>query len=232
DVLLAPCRSAVENLAREGIGGERDPRKRRVAQVGDVMFDALLANLAVAEVCAELNMRKMGLVSNQYYLLTLHRSENTDKSERLTSILSTVEDLELPVIFPVHPRTLRVINEMKFSLEGGNIRSIAPLGYLDMLMLTKHARKVLTDSGGVQKEAFYLGVPCVTLREETEWPETVESGANRLAGVTRAGILAAVEQPVTDFRRTASPFGCGKASQLVVRELLREHANDCRPAAD
>jgi UDP-GlcNAc3NAcA epimerase len=232
DVLLAPCRSAVENLAREGIGGVRDPRKRKVAQVGDVMFDALLANLAVAEVYAELNMRKLGLEAGQYYLLTLHRVENTNKTERLASILSAAEDLPLPVVFPVHPRTLRVVNEFKLNLDGGNIRAIAPVGYLDMLVLTKHARKILTDSGGVQKEAFYLGVPCVTLREETEWPETVEAGANRLAGIDRAAIFAAVEQPTVDFRKTASPFGHGKASELVVRELLREHTQDRRHAAD
>ena len=232
DILLAPCRSAVENLEREGIGVARDPRKRKVTEVGDVMFDALLANLAVAEVYAELNMRTLGLEAGQYYLLTLHRSENTDKSERLASILSTLEDLALPVVFPVHPRTLRVVNEMKLNLSGGNIRAIAPVGYLDMLMLTKHARKVLTDSGGVQKEAFYLGVPCVTLREETEWPETVEAGANRLTGVDRTSIIRAVEQPYADFRKTASPFGYGKASEQVVGELLRGHAEDCRHAAD
>jgi UDP-N-acetylglucosamine 2-epimerase len=231
-VLLAPCRTAVKNLAREGIGGARDPRKRKVALVGDVMFDALLANLAVAEVCAELNMRRLGLVAGQYYLLTLHRSENTNKSERLASILSAVEDLPLPVVFPVHPRTLRIAKELNLNLDGGNIRAIAPVGYLDMLVLTKYARKILTDSGGVQKEAFYLGVPCVTLREETEWPETVEAGANRLAGIDRAAILAAVEQPAADFRRKASPFGQGKASELVVAELLRGHAEDRRHAAD
>jgi UDP-GlcNAc3NAcA epimerase len=232
DVLLAPCRAAVENLEREGIGVPRDPRKRRVTQVGDVMFDALLANLSVAEIQAELNMRKLGIEAGQYYLLTLHRVENTNKAERLASILAAAADLQLPVVFPIHPRTLRVAKELNLRLESGNIRSVPPVGYLDMLVLMKNARKILTDSGGVQKEAFYLGVPCVTLREETEWPETVEAGANQLAGIDRGAIRAAVEKPSVDFRKTASPYGVGKASELVVRELLFGHTEDRRNAAD
>ena len=221
DVLLAASKNAIGNLEREGIGGDRDPRKRRVALVGDVMFDALLANLTLAECQANTNLRKLSLDPEMYYLLTLHRAENTDSLGRLKTILDAVGDLPLPVVFPVHPRTSRVIRASNLSMNG-NIRAIAPLGYLDMLALAKHACKILTDSGGVQKEAFYLGVPCVTLREETEWPETVEAGANQLVGIDRRKLFAAVQEPHPDFGKIDSPFGRGKAGEHIVRELLHD----------
>ncbi len=222
DVLLAPSKNAAENLAREGIGGSCDPRARKVALVGDILFDALLANLPLAESQVAWNLQRLGLEPGMYYLLTLHRTENTGGDERLASILGAAEDLPLPVVFPVHPRTSRVLKDSKFSIHDGNIRAISPVGYLDMLGLAKHARKILTDSGGLQKEAFYLGVPCVTLREETEWPETVEAGANRLAGTDRDKIFAAVERPHPDFRKAPSPFGNGKTGETIVRELLHD----------
>ncbi len=219
-LLLAPTQSTVENLWREGIGVPNDPLRRTVAFVGDVMYDALIANLKLAERRVRKNLEEFGLEKDRFYLLTLHRAENTDQPERLQSILDTLETLDLPVLFPVHPRTRKVLSEARISLNNGNIRIVPPLGYLDMLALEKQARKILTDSGGVQKEAFYFKVPCVTLREETEWPETVELGANRITGIDRNKILDAVRAPYPSFQTSASVFGAGKACERVLDELL------------
>ncbi len=219
-LLLAPTQSTVENLWREGIGVPNDPLRRTVAFVGDVMYDALIANLKLAERRVRKNLEEFGLEKDRFYLLTLHRAENTNQPERLQSILDTLETLDLPVLFPVHPRTRKVLSEARIPLDNGNIRTVPPLGYLDMLAVEKRARKILTDSGGVQKEAFYLKVPCVTLREETEWPETVELGANRITGIDRNKILDAVRAPYPSFRTSASVFGAGKACERILDELL------------
>ncbi|GAC1700318.1 MAG: UDP-N-acetylglucosamine 2-epimerase (non-hydrolyzing) [Candidatus Acidiferrum sp.] len=218
-VLLAPSQSAVENLRREGIGIKDDPRKRRVAMVGDVMYDALLQNVRLAEDYEEETLRRLNLETQGYYLLTLHRAENTNNPERLTAILEAVSSLDLPVLFPIHPRTKQILAGAGISLNG-SLRPVAPLGYLEMLAAERHARKILTDSGGVQKEAFYLGIPCVTLRDRTEWPETVEAGANRIAGVSATAIREAVREEHHLGIAAAQPYGDGKAAQKIVRELL------------
>lgn len=222
-LLLAPSERAIENLRREGIGVETDPRKRRLVLVGDVMFDALLQNLELAEQCTEENLLQFGLQSQEYYLLTLHRAENTDNTDRLRSILETASSLDLPVLFPIHPRTKHGLSSAGISLNG-NLRPVEPLGYLEMLSLEKHARKILTDSGGVQKEAFYLGVPCVTLRDRTEWPETVELGANRIAGTSGDSIREAVGSNHSHKWRSGAPYGNGRTAQKIVDELLLEAA--------
>ena len=218
-LLLAPAQSAVENLFREGIGLENDPRKRRTVMVGDVMYDALLQNLLIAERCAEENLQQFELENRGYYLLTLHRAENTNNAERLAAILEAVGSLDLPVLFPVHPRIKQILAAAGVSLNG-NLRPVAPLGYLEMLTLQNHARKILTDSGGVQKEAFYLGVPCVTLRDRTEWPETVAVGANRLAGTSSDSIREVLNTHQEREWSDATPYGDGKAAQRIVSELL------------
>jgi UDP-GlcNAc3NAcA epimerase len=219
-LLLAPTQSTVENLWREGIGVPNDPLRRIVAFTGDIMYDALIANLKLAERRIDENLEQFGLEKDRFYLLTLHRAENTDGPMRLRSILHALEALDLPVLFPVHPRTRKVLSAVRISLNNGNIRIVPPIGYLDMLGLERHARKILTDSGGVQKEAFYLKVPCVTLREETEWPETVELGANQTTGVDRNRILEAVRAPYPSFERSASIFGAGDARKRILDELL------------
>lgn len=219
-LLLTPSQSAVENLRREGIGAPDDPRHRKVAFVGDVMYDALLTNLTLAEHRTQANLEKFGLEPCRYYLLTLHRAENTDHPERLLELLRTLEMVDLPVLFPMHPRTRKVLSDLGTPLNNHKVRIVPPLGFLDMLAVERHARKILTDSGGVQKEAFYLKVPCVTLRTETEWPETVEVGANRLVGTESKSILEAVYTPDTSFQAIPSPFGDGHASQCILNELL------------
>lgn len=218
-LLLAPSEKAIENLRREGIGVENDPRKRRLALVGDVMFDALLQNLELAERSSEENLLQFGLHSQGYYLLTIHRAENTDNTDRLRSLLETASSLDLPVLFPVHPRTRHGLASAGISLNG-KLRPVEPLGYLEMLSLEKHARTILTDSGGVQKEAFYLGVPCVTLRDRTEWPETVELGANRIAGTSRDSIRDAVASNRSNKWLGGAPYGNGKTAEKIVNELL------------
>jgi UDP-N-acetylglucosamine 2-epimerase len=183
------------------------------------MFDALLFNIELAEKNSRENLARFSLESSQYYLLTLHRAENTKSPERLRQILEAAQLLDLPVLFPIHPRTQKVLASAGISVNG-RIRSTGPLGYLDMISLEKHARKILTDSGGVQKEAFYLNVPCVTLRDKTEWPETVDLGANRVVGTNAQKIREAVLTPQDRGPYHSTPYGEGKASQKIVDALL------------
>ena len=218
-LLFAPSESALQNLRREGIAATDDPRKRCATVVGDVMYDALLQSLPLTEKYAESTLAQYELNSGGYYLLTIHRAENTGNTEKLREILETASSLDLPVLFPIHPRTRNVLSSARISLNG-KLVPIPPLGYLEMLGVERHARKILTDSGGVQKEAFYLGVPCVTLRDTTEWPETVSLGANRIAGTTRDLIRAAVLENHPAEWNVAAPYGDGRAADRIVRALL------------
>jgi len=220
-LLLAPSKATMENLRREGIGGENDPQRRTSLLVGDVMYDALLQHLALAEKCADAKLQEFNLQSKKYYLLTLHRAENTNNRSRLAAVLRTVMSLDLPVLFPVHPRTRQVLSLAGISLNG-RIRTIPPMGFLEMLAMEKNALKILTDSGGVQKEAFYLGVPCVTLRDQTEWPETVACGANQIAGTNPESIREAVRQgPQSDWSKL-SLYGDGTSATRIVGQLLTQ----------
>lgn len=218
-LLLAPSPSALNNLCREGIGTKDDPLRRRTVFTGDVMYDSLLQHLAIAESRTNKCLQALELTRKGYYLLTLHRAENTNDRNRLASILKAITSLDLPVLFPVHPRTKHLLAAGGMTLNG-IIRRVPPLGFLEMISLEKNARKILTDSGGVQKEAFYLGVPCVTLRDETEWPETIECGANRIAGTEPASILKAVEEQQPADWSQSRPFGNGKSAEKIVSELL------------
>jgi UDP-N-acetylglucosamine 2-epimerase len=219
-LLLAPSQSAMENLWREGIANESDTTGRRAAMVGDVMYDALLENLRIAESYSQDTLQEQALESKRYYLLTLHRAENTDDPERLRQIVEAAESLDHPVLFPVHPRTKKVLAQTGILL-GSNVRASEPLGYFQMIAAESHAIKILTDSGGVQKEAFYLGIPCVTLRDRTEWPETVELGANLVTGTDPQKIAEAVQRKQNGHLAGAHlPYGDGKASEKIVSELL------------
>jgi UDP-GlcNAc3NAcA epimerase len=181
DVLCCPGDRALRTLAAEGI-------TRGVHVTGDVMRDLL--ERARPRLDGEPAAAR-GLTSGAYALLTLHRANNTDDAERLARILGAVADAPMPVVFPIHPRTRRALAAAG-GPSVGSLRMIEPLGYYEMLSLLQHARVVLTDSGGVQKEAYWLGVPCVTLREETEWVETVDAGWNRLVGSDPAAIRRAL----------------------------------------
>jgi UDP-N-acetylglucosamine 2-epimerase len=178
DLLFCPTETAVSNLAREGI-------TRGVHRIGDVMYDAAVQHGAVARQRSTL-LNELGLAGQKFALATIHRPYNTDEPFRLREIVNALGALDMPVIFPVHVRTrdrLAQIDNPQSVLY--NLRPVEPLGYLDMLALEQAASLILTDSGGVQKEAYFFGVPCITLRPETEWVETVEVGWNRLHGERR-----------------------------------------------
>ncbi len=173
-LLFAPTPLAVECLQKEGIA-------EGVHLVGDVMKDAILSYQAKAKQTSEILARHQ-LAPNNFYLATIHRPSNTDDSRRLSSILNSFTQLDLPVVFPIHPRTKAQIHQMDLNdyLTTNSIIAIPPVSYLDMLMLESSCQAVITDSGGIQKEAYILGRPCFTLREETEWKETVDWGWNKL----------------------------------------------------
>lgn len=209
DRLFAPTQTAMDNLAREGLAD-------RSHLTGDIMYDSLLLHLPLAQQRSAI-MRSLRLRPGSYALATVHRAANTDNVEALRRVLEALSELEQPVIFPIHPRARLAMHSADLELAPG-VRAIEPVGYLDMLMLERHARVIITDSGGVQKEAYLLAVPCVTLREETEWPETLAGGWNVLAGTDPARIIAAARRPRPQCEPPAV-FGDGRAAERMVALL-------------
>lgn len=204
--LLCPSETAVRNLTAEGV-------TEGVHLVGDVMFDVL--NRARENLPASVSVdSRFGLSKGEYLLATVHRSENTDDCRRLGHVIDAFNTLGEPVIFPVHPRTRKAMTAAGYSVRP-NVRMIDPVGYLQMVALTAGARLVLTDSGGLQKEAYWLGTPCLTLRDETEWVETVETGWNMLVGSGTAAIVNAVRSFVPRGPRPAL-YGDGLAAERCV----------------
>jgi UDP-N-acetylglucosamine 2-epimerase (non-hydrolysing) len=183
--LFCPTDTSVDNLAAEGI-------TKGVHLVGDVMADALAYNREIAQRKSDI-LATLDLTPGSYNILTIHRASNTDNRENLTSILTAIGDAGMPVIFPVHPRSRNYLERYGLlDTMPPNIRLVEPLGYLDMIRLMAGARKILTDSGGMQKEAYMLGVPCITLRENTEWVETLQDGWNVLVATDPKEILAQI----------------------------------------
>ncbi|HWP53566.1 MAG TPA: UDP-N-acetylglucosamine 2-epimerase (non-hydrolyzing) [Pyrinomonadaceae bacterium] len=211
DYLFCPTQTAVDNLAREGI-------TQGVSLVGDTMFDAVLQFGKIAEDSSTI-LGQLNLTPKEFLLATVHRAYNTDNPETLRGILTAFIELNETIVFPVHPRTRERINQLGLGFADDAVKMIEPVGYLDMLMLERSARLILTDSGGMQKEAFFFGVPCVTLRPETEWTETVAAGWNVIAGVTPEGINQAVNETVWPRDAPARIFGDGAAAQKIVRHL-------------
>jgi UDP-N-acetylglucosamine 2-epimerase len=160
----------------------------------------------------------MGLRSKGYLLATVHRPANTDNRSNLEAIIEALQECGRPVVFPVHPRTAKAIRASHIFVHrsGGNIARIEPVDYLTFICLLTNAEKVITDSGGVQKEAYFFGIPCITLREETEWPETVETGWNLLVGARKKEILRAVRK-FEPKGRPAMAFGDGHAAERIAR---------------
>lgn len=211
--LYCPTTVAQQHLLSEGI-------VRGVEVVGDVMYDVMIhvqPDLA-SRASALLNL--LGLAPHEYVLATIHRAGNTDDPNTLGRIAQALGDAGLPVVIPVHPRTRKRMQEYGLSWSS-QIRFIEPVSYRDMLALEQAAICVATDSGGVQKEAFLLGVPCVTLREETEWPETLEDGWNTLVGSDPHAIVTAIHRPKPSADRT-NPFGHGDAARRIARSLSME----------
>lgn len=218
DLLFVPTDAAVENLRAEGIAGAH------VALIGDVMYDAAVRFGAVAERVSTV-LADLALAPGAFCLATLHRAENTDDDARLRAIIDGLLALPAPVVLPLHPRTrkrLAALNLLERVTAG--LRLIEPVGYLDMLMLERGARLVITDSGGVQKEAFYQGTPCVTLRDETEWVELLAIGWNRLlpptsADAVRDGLRAALDAPAPP-PPPGGLYGGGQAAERAVEIML------------
>lgn len=209
--LFCPSRIAVENLSREGV-------VRGVCEVGDLMAEAITDahQRAVRESSV---LERLGLREREFVLATIHRAENTDSRARLGEIMRALEAATEPVVFPVHPRTRVALGECVQAR--GAIRFIEPLGYLDMLRLEAAARVIVTDSGGVQKEAYWLGTPCVTARDETEWVETVEAGWNILTGADAGRITAALQTLRPPSSRPALYAAAAPSARIVA--LLSEN---------
>lgn len=212
DLLFCPTQSAVDWLANEGVA-------KGVHRVGDVMYDAVLHNVEIARSSSTI-LAELGLEPAGYLLATIHRPYNTDIPQRLQAILAAFVDIDSPIIFPVHPRTRRYISELTIDgLTGSKVKMIEPVGYLDMLALEQNARLILTDSGGVQKEAYFMGVPCVTLRPETEWVETVEAGWNLVVDADRERIVWAATGHRWPNESPQPVFGDGRAAEKIGRIL-------------
>jgi UDP-GlcNAc3NAcA epimerase len=209
ELLLCSTQTAIDNLAREGVRGEAH-------LVGDVMADV---SLAFREIAAQRStiVADLGLEPGDYLAVTAHRAGNVDDPARLEALVALLEALPERVVFPVHPRTRARLEAAGLLERLAGVTLVAPLGYLDFLELARHARAILTDSGGVQKEAYLLGVPCVTLRDTTEWVETVDAGWNVLVDLDRDAALAALEGTPPPERPEL--YGGGRAAERV-RDLV------------
>lgn len=223
DVLYAPTPAAMRLLEREGL-------EQRSVLAGDVNLDALMQNRSAAS-RRSTALRTLNLKPRSYSLVTVHRSENTDDGRLLGLLdaLSGIASEERQFLFPIHPRTARLLPSPIEEFKGApGVRLIRPVGFLDMLQLVENARMVLTDSGGLQKEAFFLNVPCITLRDETEWVETVEEGANCLAGLHGPNVVAAIGRWEQELARGApdfsggvrKTFGDGQAAMKILTHLM------------
>ncbi len=216
DLLFAPTVNAVRNLCREGI-------ERGVHLVGDVMYDALLLYANVATAKSRI-VERLNLATRPYLLATIHRAVNTDSPLELRIIVDALAQMaaKITVVFPVHPRTHQAAIRFGISLSTPGLKVINPVGYLDMMMLEKNAQVIVTDSGGIQKEAFFHGVPCVTLRAETEWTELLSSGLNRLAPPTNtATVVAAIEAALGLTPSSGGdPYGQGRSADHITDILL------------
>jgi UDP-GlcNAc3NAcA epimerase len=215
-LLLCPSLTAVSNLEAEGI-------KNNVHLVGDVMLEVLNWALARAEAKTPEVLAKYSLERRLFTLLTVHRSENTDDGQRLRGIVDAINALDEPVVFPIHPRTRKALARTSVKL-ASHILIIDPVGYLEMIALSRAARIIMTDSGGLQKEAYWLGVPCLTLRKETEWVETVENGWNMLVG-TDPEKIRHVARSFVPPKKHPPLYGDGKMAAKCL-DLLEQTSGD------
>jgi UDP-N-acetylglucosamine 2-epimerase (non-hydrolysing) len=215
DVLCAPTAAAVDALGAEG-------REEGVVQTGDVMYDTLLWARDRATARSDV-LERLGLEEGEFVLATVHRAGNTDDPDRLAGIVDGLAAGSLPTVVPLHPRTRdRLLEFDLFEAADRRLTLVDPVGYLDFVRLVDAADRVATDSGGVQKEAFFLDTPCVTMREETEWTETVTAGWNVLVGADPAAIGRALEQDVgATPTKKPSPYGDGNAAEAVVSATRR-----------
>ena len=221
DLLLTPSRDAGQNLLAEGIAPER------IRFVGNIMIDSLLSNLDRAQQSSA--RADLGLSEKDYAVLTLHRPSNVDEQVSFSRVLDALREIaeRLPIVFPAHPRTRKMIDELGLSDRVAQIkglRVIDPVGYLDFLQLLSGARLVLTDSGGIQEETTVLGIPCITLRQNTERPITIEQGTNTIAGTDTAKIVAAavhaLDQPANKSAPRVPEFWDGQTAERILDALV------------
>jgi len=217
-ILFCPTQIAVNNLKREGI-------IKGVYNVGDIMFETYLYYKDKAQKTSTI-LNKLNLKPKEFILCTIHRASNTDNIENLKNIFIGLTNSEEKIILPLHPRTTKKINQNE-SLKkyiGQNIRIINPIGYLDMVCLEANAKKIVTDSGGVQKEAYFNKIPCITLRENTEWIETIEEGVNKLVGVNPKKIKEAINNfHPKEQNYSKNLYGDGKTSAKIIKILNQYH---------
>ena len=238
-ILFCPTRQAIANLQKEGFrnpahGGDLIPIGETsrdcsidapaIVNVGDVMFDSMLFNLQLAG-RKEGFLEELGIEDEDYYLATVHRAENTNDPKRLKDIFNAFQSIAASgrkLVCPLHPRTQKILSQLSLEEWHPNLVIIEPVSYLEMLVLEKNAQLILTDSGGVQKEAFILRKACITLREETEWVETVDMGWNLLTGANHGMILDAVEHfnRIEPEEPTIDPYGDGRASERIVQMIV------------
>jgi UDP-N-acetylglucosamine 2-epimerase (non-hydrolysing) len=215
DYCFAPTKTARSNLLAEGIADDK------ISITGNTIVDSVYQNLEIARKKVRA-LESLGLSSREYFLATVHRAENVDDKFRLKEILRGLKrisrDFSLPVVFPVHPRTRKMVQEFGFDLDG--IQAINPVGFLEFLQLESNARLALTDSGGVQEETCILGVPCVTLRDNTERPETLEVRSNVLAGADALRMVERAKQMMQQGNGWKNPFGDGKACEKILNYLV------------
>ena len=216
-LLFCPTDTAVANLAKEGVSAG-------VENVGDVMFDVALFYREQARKQSTV-IAWLGLAEGEFALATCHRAENTDDANRLGEIVAALAEISasLPVVLPIHPRTRKLLADSGLDKNLGNVKVVDPVPFLDMVALEQAARVILTDSGGVQKEAFFYGVPCITMRDETEWVETVDLGWNRLVGASAVEINKAFNDSVQGQLPALpkSPYGDGNAARNIVSSIVR-----------
>jgi UDP-GlcNAc3NAcA epimerase len=214
-ILFCPTDTAVTNLENEGIS-------QSVANVGDIMYEVAIRYGEVAQ--QKVTLDKWHVTSKEFMLCTIHRAENTDEEQRLQNILRSLNHVanDMPVVLPLHPRTESRIRSLNLSHLLEPLIVTKPVSYLEMLMLEMNAFAIITDSGGVQKEAFFHRVPCLTIRDETEWCETVDLGWNEICGTEEKQIIRAWNNLPNLLRKEGSPFGQGKAGENIVNRLLNE----------
>ncbi|MGE3993880.1 non-hydrolyzing UDP-N-acetylglucosamine 2-epimerase [Pseudorhodoplanes sp.] len=217
--LFTPTKAASEQLLREGIA------KTQIVPVGDVMYDVALKYGSRLDLTKGI-VGTLGLQPGQYVLATVHRAENTNSASRFETIVSALLKIaeHMTVVWPLHPRVRNLlVSQGRMALVSGNLHMIEPVGYLDMVQLEKHAAVIATDSGGVQKEAFFHRVPCVTIRDETEWVELVQAGWNRLAPPTSAtAVVAAIKDAIGSRGADIEPYGSGDTADRIVNTLRND----------
>ncbi len=215
DILFCPTQTAIDNLRREGY----DNIDTEIVRTGDVMYDSAMFYKSKAR-------KPQTDLPDRYILCTIHRAENTDRPSNLSAIFNALQkiSLHIPVEIPIHPRTKAILAKNRYNFAQSNISFIDPVGYFEMIWLITHSEMIMTDSGGLQKEAYFFEKKCVTLREQTEWTELVDCGCNVLAGADYGKILSCTEQMLNSSPDFSSPlYGDGHSGEFIVNQLMKKN---------